>query len=374
MSVRFTPFHSRTAASNPFNRWTARNGFTLPLDFGDATAEALCARTRVTMSDISWRWRVVIQGASACDMLTRVLTRDPRTLQPGQSIKALWLNDGGAVRGAGVVSCLASDKFLLTSAASDLAWMAAAASLSGNAIQDVTADEGGLALAGPYAAQTLQSAGLPNDIEPLGLRKIFWRGLDLTITRWGEHGGYELWCKADDCPILWDRVIRAGAAFGIQAAGIAASDILDVEAGVPRPNRDYACAADGFGRDPTPDSVGLESLIDTAHAIFNGRAAWMANRSKSKAVLIGVELESEVPASFTPLQFDKKIVGNTLTSVYSPLLRRAIALARIDRSLSKDGMGLTVVPPVSLESPEPREIVARVRSLPFVESPPNIPR
>jgi aminomethyltransferase len=369
MNVRTTPFHARTSAHNRFNRWTIRNGFTLPLDFGDAAAEALAARARVVMTDISWRTRVMLEGPNVADMAAWVFTRDPRALKPGQSLKALWLNDGGAVRGAGVVSRLASDKLIVASAADDIGWFERAASLSGNTARDVTDYEGGLALIGPYAARMLAMAGLPSDVAPLELRKQFWRGLDIAITRWGEQNGYEIWCKAHDCAILWDRISRAGTHFNIQPAGVAASDVLDIEVGVARPNRDYLSASDGFVSDPTPDALGLAKLIDTGHAIFNGHAAWLSNRDKNAKDIVGLELDSKIPASFCALTANDKIVGTTLTSVYSPFLRRIIALAQVEKTAIKAGVSFTLTPPVTLDNPVSKAIMAHLRELPFVEPP-----
>jgi len=370
--IRATPFHGRAAAHNPLNRWTERNGFTLTHSYGDAQAEALAARTNVVLADISWRWRVFLEGDFAGDCLDRLMTKRAGLLTPGQSLKALWLNDGGAVRGAAVIARYARDQFLLASAATDAAWIAEAARQSEVSVRDVTEQEGGLALIGPHADAVLKATGLVTDIAPLGFQKLFWRGLDVTVSRWGEQNGYEIWCKADDCFALWDRLMRGGAPFGIRPAGLAAMDILDVEMGIPRPSRDYLPAIEGFASDPTPAALSLESLIDEKHNSFNGRAAWLANRTKSQTTIIGIEIDSEVPAPFTSLMHLGKPAGCTLTSVRSPFLRRALALARVESAAAAPGTEFTLSLPLSLGSQEHRPVAARVGRLPFVEAPDRI--
>jgi aminomethyltransferase len=365
--IRATPFHARTSASNPFNRWATRNGFTLAQDFGNAQAEALAARTGVAILDISWRWQIYLEGANAALCLSHATTKNMSALDPGESAKALWLNDGGAVRGAGVIARLAQEKFLLVSAASDRAWFAEVTRQFQVALQDITGEQGGLALVGPFAKPLLGAAGLDADIEPLAFRKLFWRGLDITLSRWGEHDGFEIWCKADDCSILWDRLMRAGAPFAACPAGLLASDILDVEAGIARPGRDYRTASDGFTSDPLPEFLGIESLIDSQHLIFNGRNAWLAARNSVNSALVGIEIDSEVPASFAPLAYCGKVSGHTLTSVHSPALRRAIALARVEKPLAVPGTEFSVTLPLSLENPTQQAVAARVVKLPFVE-------
>lgn len=366
--IRATPFHGRAAMNNPLNRWTERNGFTLARDYGDAQAEALAARTNVVLADISWRWRVFLDGDLAGDCLDRLMTNRVSPLTPGQSLKALWLNDGGAVRGAGVIARYARDQFLLVSAATDATWITEAARQFEISVRDVTEQEGGLALIGPHADAVLKTLGLVADVAPLGFQKLFWRGLDVTISRWGEQNGYEIWCNADDCFALWDRLMRGGAPFGIRPAGLAATDILDVEMGIPRPERDYLPAIDGFASEPTPGVLGLESLIDERHSSFNGRAAWLTNRAKEQIAIVGIEIDSETPASFTPLMHQGKTAGCTLTSVRSPVLRRAIALARVQGAVAAPGTQFTLPLPLSLGSQEHRIVAARVADLPFVKT------
>jgi aminomethyltransferase len=366
---RATALHGRTAASNRFNRWTERNGFTLSVDFGDADQEVLAARTRVIISDISWRWRLFAKGAQAAQFLSRLVTRNVAELSPGEAVKALWLNDGGAVRGAGVIARYASDSFFVVAAGTDAGWFQSAAPAFDVTLLDVTEQEGGVALIGPYAAAVLRAAGLGGDIPLLGFRKLFWRGLDVTVSRWGEQAGYEIWCRADDCYLVWDRLVHAGASFGIEPAGLSAMDVLDIQAGVPRPARDYLPAKDGFAIDPMVESLALESLIDEHHLTFNGRGAWLEKRGKSKRVLIGVEIDSETPASFAALMRSGAAAGHTLASVYSPVLRRAIALAQVDRASAAPGTSFKLTIPGSLGAPENRIVSGYIVKLPFLEVP-----
>jgi aminomethyltransferase len=364
--VRATPFHVRAAALNRDNAWTTRNGVTQSSFFDDLGDEALAARSRVAIADISWRWRATIDGPHAGEFLSRLLTRDPAKLEPGGALKALWLSDNGGVRGAGALARFGRESFLLVSAAPDSDWIAAAASAFAVEPRDVSQEEGGLAIIGPYARATLAAAGLDADLEPLALRKLFWRGLDVTLSRWGEHGGYELWCKPDDGIVVWDRLMRAGAAFGIAPAGLAAMDLLDIEAGVARPGRDYAPAREAFARDPSPLALGLETLVDDAYRGFNGREAWLRSRLTEPRRLIGLELDGDVPAPFTSLLRDGKAVGRTLTSAYSPALRRAVALAQVQAAAVQPETEFALALPTTMDAPDSRGTTARVVSLPFL--------
>jgi aminomethyltransferase len=371
--VRATPFHSRAAAFNRDNAWVTRNGFTLAAHYTDSQDEALAARLRVAIADISWRWRLVFDGAEAGDLLQKLLTKDPTKLVPGQALKAVWLSEGGGVRGAGLVARYGRENFVLVSAAPDEDWITAAAARANAKGRDVSEQSGALAIVGPYAAKLLAQAGIDPTLEPLHFRGAFWRGLDVTLSRWGEHAGYELWCKPDDAPIVWDRLMRAGEAFGIAPAGVEAMDILDLEAGIARPVRDYDPAMDREAASPAPRALGLDSLVDSEHPDFVGRTAWLASREKDSRVLVGLEIEAGEPAPHSPVKVGEQVVGQVLASRYSPALRRAIALAQVDAAHAHPGTAVNVILPAARQDPEFRNVAARVAALPFLPAPDLLP-
>jgi aminomethyltransferase len=359
-SVRATPFHGRAAASNAMNLWQPRAGWTLSTRYDDANEEALAARLTCAMADITWRSRIVIEGARAQEFLARLVTRDPAALEPGTAFKALWLSDNGAVRGAGLLARHGRETFQLISAASDLDWIAQGAALFDVRVREALEDEGMLAIIGPYAAKVLEAAQLDPALKPLTFRKLFWRGLDITLSRFGEHGGYEIACKADDAPLVWDRIAKAGRAYALKPAGLDAMDVLDLEAGVPRPGRDYTPARGGFDVTPPPFDLGLESLIDESHALFNGRAACLA--APRKKTRVGIELDGDTAMPHAPLMRGGAEVGRTLHALNSPALRRAIALAVVDNDAATPGTLLTC-----------GGTSARVVALPFLPVPDSIP-
>jgi len=358
--IRASPFHTRSAEANRQNCWHERNGYTLSLVHGDVAEEALAARSGAIMADISWRWRIALDGARSGEFLSRLTTRDAASLAPGEVFKALWLNDAGGLRGAGVIARTGRERFLLVSAAPDTAWIAPAAARFAVSLQDEGAAGAGLAVAGPFASAVLEDAGLDAKLEPLAFRKLSWRDLDITLSRWGEHGGYEIWCTADDAILVWDRIAAAGRAFGILPAGTRATDVLDMEAGVPRPYRDYTPA--DTGPEPSPKELRLEKLIDESHAHFNGRKAYLAASPSHR--IVGVLLDSGMPVPDGLLYRSGRAVGRMLTSLYSPALRRAIGWARIENASSEPDTRLSL-----LSGPDSIAVAVTVSDLPFVPTP-----
>jgi aminomethyltransferase len=369
VSVGATPFHARTADLNRDNAWCERNGFTLAAHFGDAEHEALSARMSAIVTDISWRSRISLSGAHAIECVSRLITRDPSKLGIGQAFKALWLNDAGAVRGAGVIVRRDVWEFLLVSAADDLDWVVSAANLFGVRATEVTLDGGGIAVVGPQAARVLSAVGLGRTLDLLTCVRLDWQGIDVELSRFGEHMGYEIWCGRDDALAVWDRIARAGAPLAVRPAGADAMDTLDIEAGVARPWRDFLPAREVANQSPMPAELALESLIDREHRGFNGFRGWSTHRHESRSTLAGVVIDGDRPIPFSPLTKDGRTVGRTLSSRHSPSLRRAIALAELEIDCARPGTSLSMAEPGTLARSGVSSLTASVAALPFLPSP-----
>ncbi len=218
----------------------------------------------------------------------------------------------------------------------------------------------------PTLAKLLAALGIDPALEPLHFRQQEWRGLSFTLSRFGEHNGYEIWCEADHALYLWDRIAAAGAPFALTPAGLDAVDTLDLEAGVPRPDRDYDGAHDPQVAAPLAGELRLGALIE-AEQDFNGRAAAICWQPKRRLAVI--VLDSDTPAPFASLLFGGQVVGRVLSSRWSPILRRAIALAQIDVAHATAGTRLSLILPPSREVHTQTVTTATVVDLPFLSAP-----
>jgi glycine cleavage system aminomethyltransferase T len=105
--------------------------------------------------------------------------------------------------------------------------------------------------------------------------------------------------------------------------------------------------------------LGLESLVDMGRGSFNGAAA-LRNTGRGRTC-VGIEFDSETPAPHAPLHRKGELVGHTRSSLYSPALRRAIALASVDVAAAEPGQILSC-----------GEQVVHVCSLPFLPVPDSL--
>ncbi|GAA0527333.1 glycine cleavage system aminomethyltransferase T [Rhizomicrobium palustre] len=328
MSLQATPFHARAVEANRFNVWENRRGYTLARYYENAAEEALVARFGAVMGDLSWHWRAEFSGGDVEAFVARAFTRNGARLAENEACEVLWLNDGGAVRGRGILLRLARDRFLLSAAEEDRDWLFFAAGLYGVCARDHTSD-GVLALIGPYAEEILLAAELSNIPAPMMLRRQSWRGLEIAISRLGI--GFEIWCEADIALIVWDRLQAAGAPFALLPAGQEALDTLSFECGLLLPGRDFAPARDGFVAEPSLTALGLFGLVD-AGAHYNGKTGAPARG------LCGLVLDG--PAEPGPVTFAGRSLGQLLACRYSPALQAVIGLAVLEPGEIPQGLSI----------------------------------
>merc|ERR1712085_87367 len=93
-----------------------------------------------------------------------------------------------------------------------------------------------LAVQGPKAIEAMQSL-TSEDLSaiPFYTFKVSdFAGIDnviISATGYTGSGGFEIYCKNDQVEQIWNKVMEAGADFGIKPIGLAARDTLRLEMG-----------------------------------------------------------------------------------------------------------------------------------------------
>jgi aminomethyltransferase len=342
-----SPIHVRTAERNIYNVWVARGMFTLPRHFGNVEREAVALHFTAVLADLSSFGRLRVFGPGAARLLSASCKCDLGALLPGEAREVYWTNDGGGVRGNGLVARFGEENFVLESFDTDAEWFGDVAPQFSAKVRSEHAEKSGLLLAGPLAATILQSTELKPalTLEEEHHEIYDWNGISLTVSRRSRLGGFELSCSRDDGVILFDRLMEIGRPHALSLIGQDALEILYLEAGVPLAGLDYTPARDIGSELPSAGSLGF--------AEGKGQAA----------TLVGVEWDGPDLASFAPLYHDARQVGRTLRSAYSPALQRVIALASVQADHAALGTLLTIR---AAERTNSQDITARTVSLPFL--------
>lgn len=365
--IRTTPFHERLAPLNQTGLWSHWSGHLAAVKYQMSEKfEYYAIRNRVALIDTSPLYKYRITGPDAEAYLAWLLARDVTACADGQAQYTLWCDDAGHVVEDGVVFRHAADHFLLTAAEPNLAYLTDRIGRRKVAIEEVSAEVGSLAVQGPRARSLLSK--LTNEVDQLGFfhhtpAKI--GGASVSVSRTGYTGdlGYEVWVEADDAPAVWDAIAEAGEPHGALPVGMSALMMSRIEAGLVLIDVDFHSSRYAFVDSDrvTPIELGFGWMfkdLESSERQFIGRRAIEAERrdgtSRWKAVGLVVDwadwdrryrAEGIIPPKdYTPLTWEMMLydddgqrVGFTTSFMYSPVLQRHIAMARVRPDLSRIG-------------------------------------
>jgi folate-binding protein YgfZ len=338
-------------------------GWLMPAHYGKASAEYEQARNHAALFDLSHHGQVEVTGADAAGFLHNLCTNDVKNLPPGSGCEA-FLTTGQAKIVAYVMiyrAALPPDRsaFRLDAGPGmaekvikhlDRYLISEQVELS-----DRTHAWTQMHLAGPQAQEALECAlgeTMP-DLAVLQQTTGTLAGALCQVRRRQPLGlpGYDIVCERDRGPAGWQALLAAGARPG----GLQAYHILRVEAGTPL----Y-----GLDIDETnlPQEVArVARTISFTKGCYIGqetvariRTYGHVNRSLTGLLVSG---SGEVSAGAKLFRADKE-VGHVTSSVVSPRLGQAIALAYVRRGSEEPGTLL------DLETADGRR-AAQVASLPF---------
>lgn len=356
--LKRTPFHERTSKlSLPQNwrRWAGyivAGSYDLVLD-----REYWAIRDAAALIDITPLMKYIIEGPDAAKLLHRMTPRDVLKMAVGQVFYTGWCDDDGKMLDDGTISRLSDTKFRLTSAEPSLRWLAMNAVGMEVTISEVTDQIAALSLQGPKSRTILNKvcAKSLDKLKFFRLTETKLAGVPVTISRTGYTGdlGYEIWIDAHNALKVWDALIEAGRDYGIVPCGILAMDMARVEAGLFMIDVDYTATNHAWiaGQKSTPYEMGLgwTVALDKPGYFVGRRALEREHKEGSAWRLVGLEIEWEgleklyasaglppqIPGmafrASLPVMHNGKQIGYASTSTWSPLLKKYIALAHLQR-------------------------------------------
>ena len=338
-----SPLHDRHLALGA--KFAAFGGWTMPLEYegGGVLKEHAAVRTAVGVFDVSHLGKVRVRGVHAADFVNSCLTNDVGRIQPGQAQYTLCCDeDSGGVVDDLIAYLRADDEvFLIPNAANaaEVRRRLAAAAPTGVEAVDEHAQHAVLAVQGPCSDETLSSLGLPSGHRYMSYVDAEHAGQPVTVCRTGYTGeqGYELVVPAAGAGPLWDAITAAGAPYGIRACGLAARDTLRTEMGYPLHGQDISL-------DVTPVQARLGWAVGWSKERFWGREPLLAEKEQGpRRLLRGLVAGGRGIArpGMRVLAAADAPVGVVTSGTFSPTLRKAVALALLDRGVS-DGAELSV--------------------------------
>jgi len=366
--IRKTPFHERTDALNETQLWSHWSNH-LAADRYQLSdkAEYFAVRNAAGIFDSSPLYKYRIIGRDAERFLAGILARDIRACPPGHAHYTCWLDDRGFVIEDGVILHVAHDEYLLTSAEPNFAYFVDRIGRLDVHIEEVSADIGTLALQGPRSRDLL--ARLVPEVEHIpyfGVTRGEIGGAAVTVSRTGYSGdlGYEIWVDAPDALHVWDTLWDGVAGYGVQPFGLAALYMLRIEAGLLLLEADFDSSRFAWNdaHRSTPIELGwgwmFRDLAVDDRAFIGRRAlerelAEGTSRWTMRGLVVDWQDYDRVyssagqipPKDHTPVVEDWIVyddayatqVGYGTSFMYSPILQRHIAIARIRPDLATPG-------------------------------------
>jgi aminomethyltransferase len=391
LELKRSPLHERTSRlcmPQNWRRWAgyiAAGSYDLVLD-----REYWAIRNAAALIDVSPLMKYLISGPDAANLLHRVTPRDIHKMSVGQVCYTGWCDEEGKMLDDGTIARLADDSFRLTSAEPSLRWLAMNARGMDVQISEHTDSMAALSLQGPKSRVVLNNC-CEHSVDGLRYFRVMHnsiRGVPVTISRTGYTGdlGYEIWIDAGSAIGVWDSLIEAGHGYGIAPCGILAMDMARVEAGLFMLDVDYTSSHSAWieSQKSTPFELGLDWAVHLDKSgYFVGREALEREARDGPAwKMVGVEIDWEgmeklfaaaglppqIPGMAVrgslPIYQGSQQVGYASTSTWSPVLKKYIALAHLQRPWFEAGTRVTME--VTVEH-QRKQAPATVVKLPFYE-------
>ncbi len=312
-----------------------------PSWFEACAAECRATAEAVTLFDHSCFVKYAVEGRDAAALLNRVCANEV-DVAPGRVVYTQWLNPQGGIEADVTVTRISATEFLVVTIAvsqrRDLAWLTRAIPEGAHVfVRDVTSALPMLALMGPKARALLQRLS-PADFSDAAFPFATSREIDLgyarvrasRLTYVGEQG-YELYMPTEFAAHVFDRLVEAGAEFGLKMGGYFAINSLRMEKG-------YRHWGHDIGEEDTPFQAGLGFAVamDKAGG-FTGREALVAQKARPltrRMVQLRLPGGAEAPMMFhnEPILRDGAIVGSVTSGAYGHRTGASLGLGYVSHA------------------------------------------
>ena len=342
--IRKSPYFDSTV------KWGATgfsvyNHMYIPRDFGSPEQNFWNLIENAILCDVAVERQVEITGPDAYKFIQLLTPRDLSKLSIGQCKYVLIVNNEGGILNDPVLLRLGENHFWLSLADSDiLLWAQGVALNSGLNVKIIEPDVSPLQLQGPTSGEIMIKlfGDSIKDLKYYWLREYTLDGIPLIVSRtgWSSELGYEIYLRdGSKGNELYEKIMTAGKDHGLQPGHT--SSIRRIEGGM----LSYHADAD---INTNPYELGLDRLVNLDSKVdFIGKEALKKIQQEGiKRIQVGLELECEPlkgpNTTFWSIQKEDEVIGKVTSAIYSPRLKKNIALAMIKINQSKIGNKLKI--------------------------------
>jgi aminomethyltransferase len=342
-NTKFTNIHIELGA-----KMAEFAGYNMPISYTGINDEHHAVRNSLGIFDVSHMGEFILKGEHALDLIQRITSNDASKLTKGKAQYSCMPNQEGGIVDDLLVYCVEENKvYMLVVNASNMQkdwdWIQQH-NINQLEMHDISDKTCLLAIQGPNAMLAMQKL---TDLDLINLKyytfvKGNFAGLDnvlISATGYTGSGGVEIYFEADeaDAKMVWQKIMEAGAEFGIKPAGLAARDTLRLEMG-------FCLYGNDIDDTTSPLEAGLNWITKFAKPFTNHE-----NLAKQKAEgvtqkLVGFEMiDKGIPRHDYVIKNQAgEIIGRVTSGTQSPSLQKAIGMGYVANGHNQIGADIYI--------------------------------
>ncbi len=314
-------------------------GYNMPVSYEGVNIEHETVRKAVGVFDVSHMGEFLIVGENALDLIQKVCSNDVSKLVDGQAQYNCMPNETGGIVDDLIVYRFNAEKYILVVNASNIEkdwnWISQHNTMDAT-MRDLSDEYSLLAIQGPKAAEAMQSLTNINlsELKFYTFEVADFAGVSnviISATGYTGSGGFEIYFKNEDAVEIWNKVMDAGAEFGIKPIGLAARDTLRLEMG-------YCLYGNDIDDTTSPLEAGLGWITKFTKDFINSENLKKEKEEGPKRKLIAFELDERgIPRhGYDIVDENGKIIGVVTSGTMSPSLDKGIGLGYIPTEMAKN--------------------------------------
>ena len=342
--IRKSPFFDATV------KWGAKdfsvyNHMYIPRDFGNPEENFWNLINDAILCDVAVERQVQIKGPDASKFVQMMSPRDLSKMQVGQCKYVILTNQEGGVLNDPILLKVEEDCYWFSLADSDILFWAHGLNVNSNFDVEISEpDVSPLQLQGPKSRDIMVKVFGDKilDLKYYWFKRFTINGINLVVSRtgWSSELGYEIFLlnsyQGND---LYNHLMKIGEPMGLRPGHT--STIRRIEGGMLSYHADMTI-------NTNPLELGLDKYIDLDKDFnFVGKDALISILNKGiDRKQVGIIIDDDPMLGpntrFWDIYVDDSVVGKVTSAVYSPRLKKNIALGMIKVDYSNLGQVLTV--------------------------------
>ena len=336
-------------------------GYNMPVQYEGVNSEHETVRNNVGVFDISHMGEFLIEGPNALNLIQSVSSNDASKLTVGKAQYSCLPNEQGGIVDDLIIYKVKEETYLLVVNASNIEkdwdWIVSKNTM-GAEMKNISDAYSLLAIQGPKAVEAMQTL-TSVDLSSIAFYNFVvadFAGIEhviISATGYTGSGGFEIYCKNSEVKQVWDKVLDAGASYGIKPIGLAARDTLRLEMG-------YCLYGNDIDDQSSPIEAGLGWITKFTKPFTNSGALKTEKDEGPKRRLVGFELlERGIPRKdYTVEDASGNVIGIVTSGTMAPSLGKGIGMGYVLSDHSAVGTEIRIVI-------RKQKVPARIVKLPF---------